>query len=114
MTPLTHPLLPSLFPRIQSEFSSLRWTATKPHHLDVPNCQFLLIGSSSGLDAANPSTDEKDKSSATNEETPTEEIEKLEHEDEMRVEGLKGDESEAIFRDLGISAKGYPKVQTTF
>lgn len=60
----------------------------KPHLLDYENTQFLLIGhKGDGLEkaAAQPEQDEgKEK------ETPLGELEKLEEEDEGRVEGLRG------------------------
>ena len=40
------------------------------------------------------------------------ELEKLEEEDEHRVENLRGDDT--VFADLGISSKEYPKVLTTW
>lgn len=41
-------------------------------------------------------------------------MEKLEDEDEHRVEGLKGDESAAVFADLEVHSKGYHRLQTTW
>lgn len=52
--------------------------------------------------------DEKDDQK----ETPQEELEKLEEEDEHRVQNLRGDDT--VFADLGISSKEYPKVMTTW
>lgn len=45
-------------------------------------------------------------------ETPTESMEKLEHEDELRVQHLHGDDS--VFDDLKMSKKDYPQVLTTW
>jgi len=45
-------------------------------------------------------------------EKPVDEMDKLEDEDSIRVEHLKGDD--AIFGDLGLSSKEYPKMQTTW
>ena len=42
----------------------------------------------------------------------SQELEKLENEDELRVENLKGDDT--VFADLGVSSKDYPKVMTTW
>ena len=60
----------------------------QPKLLDYVNTQFLLIGhASSNLEQATeqqPSDEKQDK------DTPLEEMEKLEHEDELRVEHLKG------------------------
>ena len=98
--------------RVQDEFRSLRWMPTQPHHLDYVNTQFLLIGESSGLDKA-MQPDPKDKKAGDKEE-PLEELEKLEEEDTHRMQDLAGDDSKAIFADLEVRAKDYPKLQTTF
>lgn len=99
-----------------------------PKHLDYANAQILMIGESleesHALDAAKKD-EENDKK-----ETPKEEIEKLEHEDEIRVKHLKGTSfvygdlitranspftgDDTIFADLGISKKDYPDVATTW
>jgi hypothetical protein len=92
--------------KIQEEFGSLGWLPTKPEHLNYANAQFLLIGES--FNAEGTEKDAKDDSK----ETPEEELEKLEHEDELRVEHINGDDT--IFADLGISAKDYPSVKTTW
>ena len=42
----------------------------------------------------------------------SQELEKLENEDELRVEHLKGDDT--VFADLGVSSKDYTKVMTTW
>lgn len=92
------------------EFAGRGWMPAEPKHLDYANAQMLLIGedfeSSSNLEPT-----EKDAKSEEKE-TPLEELEKLEEEDEHRVEALKGDDT--IFADLGISSKEYPKVMTTW
>lgn len=92
------------------EFRGRGWMPLAPKHLDYANAQMLLIGenfeSSSNLEPS--AKDQKDDSK----ETPQEELEKLEHEDDLRVEHLKGDDT--IFADLGISSKDYPKVMTTW
>nr|OQO31436.1 hypothetical protein B0A51_02147 [Rachicladosporium sp. CCFEE 5018] len=89
------------------EFGGRGWMPPHPKHLDYANAQILLIGedyeSSSNLDAA-PKDAQGDK------ETPEEELEKLEHEDEVRVEHLKGDDT--IFADLELSTKEYGLMTT--
>ncbi|KAL6156789.1 hypothetical protein ACJQWK_06583 [Exserohilum turcicum] len=89
------------------EFRGLAWVEAKPKYLDYEYCQILLIGEKmeSGVE---PTT--KDKKH--DKETPQEEIEKLEHEDELRVEHLHGDDS--VYDDLKISKKEYPEVPTTW
>ena len=70
------------------EFRGRGWMPVNPKHLNYANAQMILIGgdfdASSNLDPA--PKDQKDDSK----ETPQEEIEKLEHEDALRVEHLKG------------------------
>ncbi|ETS81858.1 hypothetical protein PFICI_06860 [Pestalotiopsis fici W106-1] len=96
---------------VKDDFRSLRWTATSPKHLDYVNTQFLLIGESSGLEKA---TEPQKKDQEAGKEEPLEELEKLEDEDTHRMEDLKGDDSAAIYADLDVHAKDYPKLQTTF
>lgn len=77
------------FPKeIMDEFRGRNWMPAEPKHLDYSMAQVLLIGedfdSSSNLDPA--PKDEKNGEK----ETPQEELEKLEGEDEHRVERLKG------------------------
>ena len=73
---------------ILEEFGSRGWMPLHPKHLDYANAQVLLIGedfdSSSNLDPA-PKDEKKDEK-----ETPQEELEKLEDEDDQRVENLRG------------------------
>ena len=60
----------------------------QPKHLDYKNCQVLLIGSDTeGLSKA---TDLQPGDSGKGENTPLEEMKKLEHEDEIRVAHLQG------------------------
>jgi hypothetical protein len=93
--------------RIIEEFRGLAWSEVKPKYIDHEYCQILLIGErlEQGVE---PTT--KDKKH--DKETPQEELEKLEHEDELRVEHLHGDDS--VFDDLKISKKDYPQVPTTW
>lgn len=96
----------------------------KPSYLDYEYCQILLIGESMSKGTEPTTKDQKhDK------ETPQEEIEKLEHEDELRVEHLHGRSKirslfilsylsnpgdDSIYDDLKISKAEYPKVPTTW
>ena len=91
------------------EFRGRRWMPLQPKHLEYPNAQLLIIGESRGLDHA---TEALDRDQRNGKETPLEEMEKLEGEDEIRVKHLQGDD--AVFADLGLSSKEYPKVQTTW
>ncbi|KAH9827579.1 hypothetical protein Tdes44962_MAKER02837 [Teratosphaeria destructans] len=92
---------------VQEEFGTLGWLPTTPVHLDYANGQILLIGESSGLDAVEPTQKDAKHSSK---ETPVEELEKLEHEDDLRVEHLQGDST--VYLDLDVSGKDYPVKST--
>lgn len=96
---------------VKDDFRSLRWGPTTPKHLDYVNTQFLLVGESSGIEKA---TEPQKKDQEAGKEEPLEELEKLEDEDTHRMEDLKGDDSAAIYADLDVHAKDYPKLQTTF
>lgn len=117
---------PGYSQELMNEFRSLRWMPMKPDHLNYEGCQFLMIGEGEqGLDkATEPQTGDEKK-----DETPKEELEKLEGEDEIRVEHLHGKlhpygcqyglltiltGEDAVFADLGTNAKDYPKLQTTW
>ncbi|KAF2088518.1 tetrapyrrole biosynthesis, uroporphyrinogen III synthase, partial [Saccharata proteae CBS 121410] len=100
-----------------NEFRGLAWSPVRPKYLDYAHVQILLIGEGNTDNSDNmgqalepAKKDEKDD----NKETPKEEMEKLEHEDELRVEHLKGDESDAVFADLGLDRGVYEKVVTTW
>lgn len=70
---------------IIEEFRGLAWSEVKPKYLDYANCQILLIGEKLER-ATEPTT--KDKKH--DKETQNEELEQLEHEDELRVQHLHG------------------------
>ena len=74
--------------RIIEEFRSLRWMPLQPKVLDYVNTQILIIGHKDNPieKATVPQEDDEEK----DKDTPMEEMEKLEHEDELRVEHLKG------------------------
>ena len=78
------------FPReILDEFSGRGWTPLKPEMLNYENAQFLIIGhGSDALEKAVQPQNGEDKK--PEKETPLEEVEKLEHEDELRVDHLQG------------------------
>ncbi|KAF9696297.1 hypothetical protein EKO04_005334 [Ascochyta lentis] len=101
------PQKPDFSKKIIEEFRGLAWTEVKPKYLDQEYCQILLIGENT--DKAVEPTKKNEKH---DKETPKEEIEQLEHEDELRVEHLKGDDS--VFEDLKISKDEYPKLPTTW
>jgi hypothetical protein len=63
----------------------LAWSEVKPKYIDHEYCQILLIGEE--LEAGvEPTT----KDQKHDKETPQQELEKLEHEDELRVKHLHG------------------------
>jgi hypothetical protein len=71
--------------RIIEEFRGLAWSEVKPKYIDHEYCQILLIGEELEKGVEPTTKDQKhDK------ETPQEELEKLEHEDELRVQHLNG------------------------
>lgn len=95
---------------VQQKFGDYRWVPLEPEFIDYPNAQFLMIGEATD-ELGKAATAEPDKKEA-HEEQPGEELEKLEHENEERIESLKGDET--VYEDLGLDAKNYPKVPTTW
>jgi hypothetical protein len=118
------PQKPDFSKEIIEEFRGLAWSEVKPKYLDHEYCQILLIGENT--DKAVEPTKKNEKH---DKETPKEEIEQLEHEDELRVQHLKGklgaipvvvsttDVSpgdDSIFEDLKISKDEYPKIPTTW
>ncbi|KAL8805610.1 MAG: hypothetical protein Q9182_001875 [Xanthomendoza sp. 2 TL-2023] len=95
---------------IQDEFRGRGWMPLAPKLLDYENAQFIIIGHKD--DALEKATVPQPDDEAENKEAPKEEMEKLEHEDELRVEHLKGDDS--VFDDLGLTSKEFSGMQTTW
>lgn len=60
----------------------------QPKLLDYVNTQFLVIGNSDN--DLTKATEQQAVDAKHDKDTPLEEMEKLEHEDELRVEHLKG------------------------
>ncbi|KAJ5372513.1 hypothetical protein N7517_004519 [Penicillium concentricum] len=103
------PKEPEFPPSVLEKFGDLRWAPLQPEFLDYPNSQFLIIGEAQNhLGKAASSEGGKQP----HEEEPGQELEKLEDENEHRVESLQGDET--IYEDLGFHAKNYPKLPTTW
>ena len=75
--------------RIIDEFHGRGWMPLEPKLLNYENTQFLIIGHKNHAleKTAEPQDGEDQKA---DKETPMEELEKLEQEDEIRVEHLKG------------------------
>lgn len=74
---------PEYSQKIMDEFRGRRWMPLKPELLDFANTQFLLVGQSGGIDNVI-------QSNTNGAEEIKEELERLEGEDEIRVEHLKG------------------------
>lgn len=73
---------------MREKFHDLRWVPTEPEFIDYPNAQFLMIGEAHDQlgKAATAEADGKEP----NQEQPGEELEKLEHGNEERIEALEG------------------------
>jgi hypothetical protein len=104
------PKSPEYPPHILEKFHDLRWIPTEPELLDYPNAQFLIIGAAQ--DELGKAAVAKNGSKDDDQEQPGEELEKFEDENEERVKSLKGDH--CIYEDLGLDAKNYPTVPTTW
>lgn len=75
------------FVRVLKKFGNLRWVPLEPEFLDYPNSQFLMIGEAqSNLGKAATSQGEK----LPHEEEPGQELERLEDENEHRINTLSG------------------------
>jgi hypothetical protein len=90
---------------VKKEFRGLRWIPTQPKHLDYANTQFLMIGETSGIEKA---TEPQEEDQKAGKEEPLEELEKLEDEDNARMQCLGDDDAKAIFADLQINVDDYP------
>ncbi|KAL3419642.1 hypothetical protein PVAG01_08140 [Phlyctema vagabunda] len=98
---------PAEYPaEIQDQFSGRRWMPLIPAALEYDNTQFLVIGEGEG-DALEEAKDGDERK-----ETAEEEMEKLEDEDEERIQHLKGDDP--VFADLGLSSEEFKGLQTTW
>jgi len=103
------PQSPDFPQEILDDFRGLAWIPVhKSEYLDYPNAQLLLIGEHQEKFGSAVEATEKDKKQ--DKETPQEELEKLEDEDQIRIEHLHGDDT--IFDDLHISKEEYPSLFT--
>lgn len=100
----------TLLGSVREKFQDYRWAPLTPEFIDYPNAQFLMIGEATD-DLGKAATAESD-GKRSEEVQPGEELEKLEGENEERVDSLKGDD--AVYKDLGLDAGKYPKVPTTW
>lgn len=95
---------------LMNKFRGLRWTPLEPAHLDYERTQFLIIGE--GMGSTETATKAQEDGKKDGKEQAEDEMKKLEEEESHRVESLKADD--AIFADLGLSSRDYPKMQTTW
>lgn len=100
------------FPKdILEDFGNYAWIPVhRAEYLDYANAQILLIGE--GEDKFEGAVEGTDKDRHEGKKTPGGELEKLEEEDQVRVEHLHGDET--VFDDLHVSKREYPDVMTTW
>jgi hypothetical protein len=86
---------------VMAKFHDLRWVPTEPEFLDYPSSQFLMIGAAQdNLGKAGEALPGAEKETK---ERPADELDKLEGENEERVNSLAGDHT--IFDDLGLDTK---------
>ncbi|KAI9707076.1 MAG: hypothetical protein M1836_000036 [Candelina mexicana] len=104
------PAGPAYPQEILDEFRSLRWMPLQPKHLDYEKSQILIIGE--GMDEIGKAAEQSSKDEKHDKDTPLEEMEKLEHEDELRVQHLKADDP--VFDDLGLDSQNYKKLETSW
>lgn len=73
--------------RVREKFQDLRWIPLEPEFIEYANAQFLMIGEAQDtLGKAATSEGRKQQ----HEQEPGQELEKLEEENEHRIEALKG------------------------
>lgn len=73
---------------MREKFGDYRWVPLQPEFIDYPNAQFLMIGEATDDLGKAATAEEGDKQA--NEAQPGEELEKLEQENEERIEALRG------------------------
>ncbi|BCR87840.1 uncharacterized protein ACHE_40404A [Aspergillus chevalieri] len=104
------PKKPEYPEEIHEKFADYRWVPLEPVFINYPNAQFLMIGEAQ--DELGKAAIAEPGGKKENQEQPGEELEKLEHENEERIEALQGDAT--VYQDLGLDAKNYPQVPTTW
>ncbi|EEP82724.1 predicted protein [Uncinocarpus reesii 1704] len=93
---------------ILDDFRDLRWVPLEPKFIDYPNAQFLMIGEAQGELAKGGMTETKQGET----EEAGEELEQLEHENEIRASPIQDDHM--VFDDLGMGAKEFSSMPTTW
>lgn len=104
------PKKPEYPEEIREKFADYRWVPLEPVFINYPNAQFLMIGEAQ--DELGKAAIAEPGGKRENQEQPGEELEKLEQENEERIEALQGDAT--VYQDLGLDAKNYPQVPTTW
>merc|ERR1712187_40186 len=104
------PKKPEYHEEIREKFADYRWVPLEPVFINYPNAQFLMIGEAQ--DELGKAAIAEPGGKRENQEQPGEELEKLEQENEERIEALQGDAT--VYQDLGLDAKNYPQVPTTW
>ncbi|KAJ5768449.1 hypothetical protein N7533_001032 [Penicillium manginii] len=95
---------------VRDKFGDLRWIPLEPEFIDYPNAQFLMIGEAQ--DTLGKAATAEEGAKQPHEEEPGQELERLERENEQRVEALQGNET--VYRDLGLDAQKYTSLPTTW
>jgi hypothetical protein len=88
-----------------AKFHDLRWVPTEPEFLDYPSSQFLMIGAAQdNLGKAGEALPGAEKETK---ERPADELDKLEGENEERVNSLAGKCRKKGYIFLGICTENY-------
>ncbi|KAI9801673.1 MAG: hypothetical protein M1833_002355 [Piccolia ochrophora] len=95
---------------IQDDFRGRGWMPLQARMLDYDNTQLLLIGE--GQDEMKKAVEEQPKDQKQDKAAPLEEMEKLEEEDDERVNHLK--EDDPVFVDLDLDSKEHSTLQSTW
>ena len=74
--------------RVLEKFGDYRWVPLEPEFIDYPNAQFLMIGEAG--DGLGKAASAEPVGKQAHETQPGEELEKMEHENEERIEALQG------------------------
>lgn len=85
-------MMADLMTRIREKFADYRWVPLEPVFINYPNAQFLMIGEAQ--DELGKAAIAEPGGKRENQEQPGEELEKLEQENEERIEALQGKSSQ--------------------
>lgn len=81
-------LMTDAMTRIREKFADYRWVPLEPVFINYSNAQILMIGEAQ--DELGKAAIAEPDGKKENQEQPGEELEKLEHENEERIEALQG------------------------